>query len=91
MVRDVDATYRFVIPGTPERRRGKPPVPGRGSAAAPSRGGRRAPLPMVVPEPPESTTPLPLIAAEPPDLTAPMPLVTPLARSRPDALWGRVA
>ena len=26
-VRDVDATYRFVVPATPERRRGKPPVP----------------------------------------------------------------
>ncbi|WP_104524284.1 signal peptidase I [Blastococcus atacamensis] len=27
-VRDVDATYRFVVPGAAERRRGKPPVPG---------------------------------------------------------------
>ena len=26
-VRDVDATYRFVVPGLPDRRRGMPPVP----------------------------------------------------------------
>ncbi|HYH27031.1 MAG TPA: hypothetical protein VD834_16920, partial [Blastococcus sp.] len=26
-VRDVDATYRFVVPGTSDRRRGRPPVP----------------------------------------------------------------
>ena len=32
VVRDVDATYRLVIPGTPERRRGKPPVPGQEAA-----------------------------------------------------------
>jgi signal peptidase I len=45
-VRDIDATYRFVVPGSPDRQRGLPPVP--------------APAP--VPEPADMTTPLPLIA-----------------------------
>jgi hypothetical protein len=87
VVRDVDATYRLVIPGTPERRRGKPPVPGQ----APAPVDVAAPLPMVVQEPPESTTPLPLIAAEPPDLTGPMPLVAPPSRLWADRAWDRVA
>jgi hypothetical protein len=28
-VRDLDLTYRFVVPGVPDRPRGKPPVPPR--------------------------------------------------------------
>jgi len=87
VVRDVDATYRLVIPGTPGRRRGKPPVPGR----SPGPMDVAAPLPMVVQEQPESTTPLPLIAVEPPDLTSPMPLVSPLSRPSADGRWSRVA
>ena len=42
MVRDVDATYRFVVPGTPERRRGKPPVPDAAPAPRPSADAARA-------------------------------------------------
>jgi hypothetical protein len=47
-VRDIDATYRFVVPGCPDRQRGLPPVP--------------APAPVAVPEPADMTTPLPLIS-----------------------------
>ncbi|WP_346621018.1 signal peptidase I [Blastococcus montanus] len=35
-VRDVDATYRFVVPGTPDRRRGRPPVPAVSRSPAPA-------------------------------------------------------
>jgi signal peptidase I len=48
-VRDVDATYRLVIPGMPERQRGKPPVPP--PAPAPLPDDATAPLPVVVPGP----------------------------------------
>ena len=53
VVRDVDATYRLVIPGELERRRGKPPVPARVPAAAPG------------PEPEDLTTPLPVVVGLP--------------------------
>jgi hypothetical protein len=46
-VRDVDATYRFVVPVGPDGRRGKPPVP------AP-----RAAAPAPQPEPSDLTGPL---------------------------------
>jgi signal peptidase I len=42
-VRDLDMTYRFVVPGTPERRTGKPPVPVREPVNA------MAPEPAVTP------------------------------------------
>jgi signal peptidase I len=45
VVRDADATYRFVVPGAEGRSRGKPPVP--------------APAAVPVPEPVDSTWPLP--------------------------------
>jgi signal peptidase I len=48
-VRDVDATYRLVIPGMPERQRGKPPVPAPAPAPVPL--DVTAPLPVVVPGP----------------------------------------
>ena len=38
LVRDVDATYRFVVPGVPDRRRGKPPVPPSARRAPGARG-----------------------------------------------------
>ena len=43
VVRDADATYRFVVPGAEGRHRGKPPVP----------------APVHAPEPVDSTRPLP--------------------------------
>ena len=46
-VRDVDATYRLVIPGLPERQRGRPPVPAPVEVPA----DMTAPLPVVVPGP----------------------------------------
>jgi signal peptidase I len=58
-VRDIDATYRFVVPGSPDRQRGRPPVP----AAAP------------VPEPPDLTDRLPRVAPEQLDMTLPIPIV----------------
>jgi signal peptidase I len=45
-VRDVDATYRFVVPGLPDRRRGLPPVPA--PVAVPAPADLTAPLPRVV-------------------------------------------
>jgi hypothetical protein len=48
-VRDVDATYRFVVPGAPGRRRGMPPVPAPVPASAPE--DLTAPLPRVGPVP----------------------------------------
>ena len=45
-VRDDDATYRFVVPGTPSRQRGKPPVP---AAVAPEPVDMTTPLPRAVP------------------------------------------
>ena len=53
VVRDVDATYRFVMPGTPERQRGKPPVPAPARALS------------LVPEPADLTAPLPLAVSVP--------------------------
>jgi signal peptidase I len=92
-VRDLDMTYRLVVPGPPGRRRGKPAVPA--PASAPTDIG--AALPVGVPEslalgtqePPDPTTPLPLIAAEQPDLRSPMPLVAPLSMTA--GPWGQVA
>jgi hypothetical protein len=49
-VRDVDATYRFVMPAEVDRRRGKPPVP------APSRAAD--PVAASEPEPADLTAPL---------------------------------
>jgi hypothetical protein len=49
VVRDLDATYRFVVPGMPDRRRGKPPVP----------------APVSAPEPADPTAPLQRVAADP--------------------------
>ena len=49
VVRDLDATYRFVVPGMPDRRRGKPPVPAPASAPVPA--DPTAPLQRVVAEP----------------------------------------
>lgn len=46
VVRDADATYRFVVPGASDRRRGKPPVPAP-AGAAPAPSGGTAPLPRV--------------------------------------------
>ena len=37
VVRDLDATYRFVVPGMPGRQRGKPPVPARAAVRRPLR------------------------------------------------------
>jgi hypothetical protein len=48
-VRDVDATYRFVVAGSSDRRRGRPPVPPPVSAPAPEPAQMTAPLPRVVP------------------------------------------
>ena len=59
VVRDADATYRFVVAGTEGRHRGKPPVP----------------VPAHTPEPVDSTWPLPRIDPVPPDLTSPLPLI----------------
>ena len=36
VVRDLDATYRLVVPGIPARQRGKPPVPTRTPVTAPA-------------------------------------------------------
>jgi signal peptidase I len=49
VVRDVDLTYRFVVPGSPERRRGKPPVPA--PSASPVLADATAPLPRITPAP----------------------------------------
>ena len=49
VVRDVDMTYRLVVPGSPDRRRAKPPVP--------------APMPSPVPA--EVTMPLPRLEPAP--------------------------
>ncbi|TFV86250.1 signal peptidase I [Blastococcus sp. CT_GayMR16] len=50
-VRDVDATYRLVIPGLPQRQRGKPPVPAPVAARSTEPDDLTAPLPVVVPGP----------------------------------------
>jgi hypothetical protein len=47
VVRDVDLTYRFVVPGSPDRLRGKPPVP----APSPVLADATAPLERVAPAP----------------------------------------
>lgn len=78
VVRDLDATYRLVLPGEPGRRRGKPPVPTRSRAAAPA--ARRSPAPP---------TPRAAPAAE--DLTTPLPVVTGRPGPVPGGPWGRVA
>jgi hypothetical protein len=48
-VRDLDMTYRFVVPGMPDRQRGKPPVPA--PEPVPDAADLTAPLPRVVPVP----------------------------------------
>jgi signal peptidase I len=59
VVRDADATYRFVVPGTVGRHRGKPPVP----------------EPAHAPEPVDSTRPLPRFDPVPVDTTYAVPLI----------------
>ena len=49
-VRDVDATYRFVVPGGREAR-SRPPVPVPGARPCPEPEDVTAPLPIVVPAP----------------------------------------
>jgi hypothetical protein len=61
VVRDADATYRFVVPGAEGRHRGKPPVP--------------APVAPPVPEPVDSTRPLPRFDPVPVDTTYAVPLI----------------
>jgi signal peptidase I len=61
VVRDVDATYRYVIPGMPDRQRGKPPVPAPATARPAEPADLTAPMPVVVPGPPP--VPLPVNAA----------------------------
>jgi signal peptidase I len=61
VVRDVDATYRYVIPGMPDRQRGKPPVPAPATARPPEPADLTAPMPVVVPGPPP--VPLPVNGA----------------------------
>jgi len=56
VVRDVDMTYRFVVPGTPGRQRGKPPVP------APV----VAPVAEVPKVPADATGPMPVVVVPPP-------------------------
>jgi hypothetical protein len=74
-VRDLDATYRFVVPGSAERRRGKPPVPATAPAAPPA----------------DATSPLPLIADEQrPDRAARRRLDRHASRAS-TGLWDRVA
>jgi hypothetical protein len=46
-VRDVDATYRFVVPGS-DRRRGMPPVPAPVPVSADIQAERSTPSPDVV-------------------------------------------
>jgi signal peptidase I len=46
VVRDVDMTYRFVVPGSPDRRRGRPPVP---PPQVPAVADPTVPLPRVAP------------------------------------------
>ena len=52
VVRDADATYRFVVPGAEGRRRGKPPVPASAHAPVPEpagvplAGAERRPAPL---------------------------------------------
>jgi signal peptidase I len=84
LVRDADATYRFVVPGAEGRRRGRPPVP--------------APAGTPVEEPVESAWPAaepvdPIWGAPSGervrlDSTYPLPLIEPLAHGRH---WSRVA
>ena len=59
VVRDADATYRFVVPGAEGRHRGKPPVP----------------APVLAPEPVDSTRPLPRFDPAPVDTTYAVPLI----------------
>ncbi len=85
-VRDSDATYRFVVPGAPDRRRGKPPVPG---AAAPQLDV--PPARASAPLPPDPTVPLPRITEQPRDLAGPPPRLL-ISMPRPTGgHWGRVA
>ncbi len=80
VVRDADATYRFVVPGVEGRRRGKPPVP------MPAHEPAETPAPAAVAEDvmwePASVVPVPA------DSTYPLPLIEPRAHGRH---WSRVA
>jgi hypothetical protein len=64
VVRDADATYRFVVPGAEGRRRGKPPVPAPAEAPVAEPDDVMWESASVDPVPADSTYPLPLI--EPP-------------------------
>jgi hypothetical protein len=77
VVRDVDATYRLVLPGEQPRRRGKPPVPARSRAATPV---VRTSAAVPAPRPPLAD-----------DLTAPLPAPVSPPYSETNNLWGRVA
>ncbi|MCW2699250.1 MAG: signal peptidase [Blastococcus sp.] len=77
-VRDVDATYRFVVPGGSDGRRGKPPVPVPAPVPAPAPVPVPAPAP--VPEGPRDREPTP----PPAEPTSPLPVVPAPARG---GLW----
>jgi signal peptidase I len=62
-VRDLEMTYRFVVPGTPDRRRGKPPVP------AP----KSVPVPVPAPDPADVTAPQPRVVPAPLSMPAAVP------------------
>jgi len=81
LVRDVEMTYRFVVPVGPERRRGMPPVP----AAGPARAATRTAAPGAVPVPADATGPLPMV------VPVPVPVPAPVSVSVSGALWGRFA
>ena len=58
VVRDVDATYRYVLPGMPNRQRGKPPVPAPASARVSEPADLTAPMLVIVPGPPPAPRPI---------------------------------
>jgi signal peptidase I len=58
VVRDVDATYRYVVPGMPNRQRGKPPVPAPASARVSEPADLTAPMLVIVPGPPPAPRPI---------------------------------
>ena len=83
-VRDVDATYRFVLPVSGDRRRGMPPVPAPGAVPPVPGPGAVPPVPG-----PGVVPPVPAPRAASPETTAP-PVI---AASGPgnQALWRGVA
>ncbi|MFP5369889.1 MAG: hypothetical protein ACLGI3_03960 [Actinomycetes bacterium] len=84
-VHDADATYRFVVPGTPDRRRGKPPVPGGAARQLDVPPGRAS-----ASLPPDPTVPLPRITELPRDPAAPRRRLIAIPRPA-GGHWGRVA